>query len=63
MTKLKGAEDCVLQMSWSSAFLVYDADKTKKYFLIENGYFYTLYLINRQITNLEVVLCMEPFNA
>ena len=29
--------------------------KTKKYFLIENGYFDTLYLINRQITNLEVV--------
>nr|DAV79381.1 MAG TPA: hypothetical protein [Caudoviricetes sp.] len=26
-----------------------------KYFLIANGYFGTLYLINRQITNLEVV--------
>ena len=26
-----------------------------KYFLIAKGYFYTLYLINRQITNLEVV--------
>lgn len=39
----------------------YQSCITKKYFLIENGYFYTLYLINRQITNLEVVLCMEPF--
>lgn len=26
-----------------------------KYFLKANGYFYTLYIINRQITNLEVV--------
>ena len=28
---------------------------TKSFFLITNGYFYTHYLINRQITNLEVV--------
>lgn len=32
----------------------YTENIEKYFFLIANGYFYTLYLINRQITNLEV---------
>ena len=44
------AEGYVVCIPWSSAFCF-----PMQFFLIENGYFGTLYLIDRQITNLEVV--------
>ena len=44
------AEGYVVCIPWSSAFF-----SQCSFFLIVNGYFGTLYLINRQITNLEVV--------
>ena len=45
-----------ISSTWSSAFCLSILKISKnKYFLIAKGYFYTLYLINRQITNLEVV--------